>query len=100
MIRKTIALCLCVVGLGAPVALAQSPSKGGYGETAALPPAQQDQNRGVANYVDRAANTPVNANAASMPFTGMDVGVMALFAIALLGAGFGLRRITSSRSAP
>lgn len=97
MIRKTMALCLCVLGLGAPVALAQSPSKAGYGETPNVP-----EQRGVANYIDssNAANKTVNADAGRLPFTGMDVGITALLAGALLGAGFGLRRVTTSRSTP
>jgi hypothetical protein len=37
MITKTIAVCLCVLGLAAPAALAQSPSQNGYGETQVLP---------------------------------------------------------------
>jgi hypothetical protein len=37
MITKTIALCLSVLGLAAPAALAQSPSQNGYGETQVLP---------------------------------------------------------------
>ena len=30
----------------------------------------------------------------SLPFTGLDVGVLALAAVALLGAGFALRRLS------
>lgn len=100
MIRTTIAICLCVLGLGAPAALAQSPSSAGYGETPNVPSRGAiHQDRGVANYVERNAGTPVHADAGKLPFTGMDVGVLALFAVALLGVGVGLRRSTNSRSA-
>jgi hypothetical protein len=47
MITKTIALCLCVLGLAAPAALAQSPSQNGYGETQVLPQTPPSQS-GVA----------------------------------------------------
>jgi hypothetical protein len=83
MIRKTIAICLCVLGLTAPVALAQNSTTYGYGETQVIPKPP----------------TTVTPPASSdkLPFTGMDVGVIALVALALVGTGVGLRRATASR---
>lgn len=84
MIRKTIAICLCVLGLTAPVALAQNSTQYGYGETQALPQATNSV-------------TPGAAKTDKLPFTGMDVGVITLVALALVGTGVGLRRATASR---
>jgi hypothetical protein len=86
MIRKTIAICLCVLGLTAPVALAQNPTTYGYGETQVIPKPPT-----TVTPVTPAANTD------KLPFTGMDVGVIALVALALVAAGVGLRRATATR---
>jgi hypothetical protein len=40
------------------------------------------------------ATTSAHSTIGSLPFTGLDVGVLALAAIALLGAGFALRRLS------
>jgi len=37
MIKTTVALCLCLFAVTAPLAIAQSPSQSGYGETHVLP---------------------------------------------------------------
>jgi hypothetical protein len=37
---------------------------------------------------------PSNSTIGSLPFTGLDIGVLALAAVALLGAGFALRRLS------
>lgn len=108
MTRKTIALCLCVLGLATPAALAQTPSQTGYGETPVLPPPQSGA-AGESNAfapaapaagakVTSASTGAADSNTGSLPFTGMDIGVIALMAALLLGAGVGLRRATASRS--
>lgn len=38
------------------------------------------------------------ANLSFLPFTGLDVGVMALCAVVLIASGFGLKRLTRSRA--
>ncbi|MDX6720869.1 MAG: hypothetical protein QOJ63_3123 [Solirubrobacteraceae bacterium] len=88
MIRKTIAICLCVLGLGlaAPVAFAQTPSQTGYGETQRIPAPPKPPTT---------VKTPAKTD--KLPFTGMDVGVIVLAALVLVGAGVGLRRMTASR---
>jgi hypothetical protein len=83
MIRKTIAICLCVLGLTAPVAFAATPSQTGYGETQRIP--------------EPPTTVTPPASSGKLPFTGMDVGVIVLSALVLVGAGVGLRRITASR---
>jgi len=42
---------------------------------------------------------PGGSNLAFLPFTGLDVGVMAMSAVVLLACGFGLKRLTRGRSA-
>jgi hypothetical protein len=83
MIRKTIAICLCVLGLTAPVAFAQTPSQSGYGETQRIP------------QPPTAVKPPAKSD--KLPFTGMDVGVIVLAALVLVGSGVALRRMTASR---
>jgi hypothetical protein len=86
MIRTTIAICLCVLGLTAPVALAQTPSQTGYSETQRIP------------QPPTTATPPAKTD--KLPFTGMDVGVIVLAALVLVGAGVALRRMTASREGP
>jgi hypothetical protein len=48
-----------------------------------------------------AANTPssgLNSNVGSLPFTGLDVIVLAIVAAALIGTGLALRRLSSPRA--
>jgi hypothetical protein len=129
MITRTTVLCLCVLALAAPVALAQSsPSQNGYGETQVLP---QAPTTAPAVPPTTAAAAPAKTNAAvpaaqvagahaagaqvanavtprpvavntkgSLPFTGLDIGAVVLAALALLAVGVGLRRATNARSTP
>ena len=39
-------------------------------------------------------SAPSRSTIGSLPFTGLDIGVLALAAVALLGAGFALRRLS------
>jgi len=41
---------------------------------------------------------PHAQNLSFLPFTGLDVGVMALCAAVLIASGFGLKRLTRSRA--
>jgi len=110
MITKTVALCLCVLGLAASVAVAQGPSKTGYGETGVLPETSSGGDsdppagtRGTSPAAgsgagDAPSSVPEGASAdpgrASLPLTGQDVGVVVLAALALLAVGVGLRTAT------
>jgi hypothetical protein len=102
MIRMSVVCCAALLAVGAPAAVAQTPSQSGYGEAQVLPQATASSSSPAA--VRAAATAPaaapagaVDANAAQLPFTGLDAGVVALVAALLLGAGFALRRHTTPR---
>lgn len=126
MIRRTAALCLCLLGFATPTAFAQAPSQAGYGETHVLPdtsnstPPSASGNAGstapdvAANTGSGAPNAARNTGAPSpnaaatvplatrgdrLPFTGMDIAAIVLAGLVLLAAGVGLRKATASRSA-
>jgi len=108
---KTIALSLCVLGLAVPVAGAQAPSQTGYGETHVLPepptgsditPTQELGEPPTSSDItptQQAGASPADQGSGSLPFTGLDVGIVVLAALILLAVGVGLRRTTAKRSA-
>jgi hypothetical protein len=74
---------LVVCALAVPsAALAQSPTHAQY-----APQSHQIAAGG-------GPSAPSRSTIGSLPFTGLDVGVLALAAVALLGAGFALRRLS------
>ena len=80
---------LLVLALAAPsVVTANSPSNAQY----------QPQNHqiSVAGGGENGGgpSAPSRNTIGSLPFTGLDIGVLALAAVALLGAGFALRRLS------
>jgi hypothetical protein len=87
--RKLLLLGLCAILLGtAAPALANSPSQGAYGGTGN-------------NQLSQVQGTTSNTNASSsgsLPFTGLNLPVLAGIAVVLLGAGVALRIRTSSDS--
>jgi hypothetical protein len=119
-----LALCLPACAAPA-AALAQSPSQSGYGETPLVAPprsavAAVNGNDGSGRPVASGTGSPgasgasaagagaaagpaaaadpsatLDAGSGNLPFTGMDLGVIALAAAALLAAGAGLRRVTT-----
>jgi hypothetical protein len=82
---------LVVLALAAPAAsMAASPSHDQYD-----PKSQQIAATGSGGGGGGSANTASSGSSVgSLPFTGLDVGVLALAAVALLGAGFALRRLS------
>ena len=82
-----------MLGLAVPVAGAQTPSQSGYGETQVLP-ASSTPSAGAP--ADKSGSVAANSTS-SLPFTGLEVGLVALAALALLAVGVGLRRATSTR---
>lgn len=75
-----------MIALAAPsAAIAQSPTHAQY-----EPQNHQISVGGGGN----GPSAPSNGNIGSLPFTGLDIGVLALAAAALLGAGFALRRLS------
>jgi hypothetical protein len=106
--RRTIlsVASVLVLGITPSVALADSPSEGGYNSTPIVVPASAVNGASAQNSTPAAtpAATPTAAvtktktvSSSSLPFTGLDVGLMALVAAGLLGLGFALRRVPGSR---
>lgn|SRR5436190_23971582 len=84
---------LVVLALAAPAAaMATSPSHDQYD-----PKSQQIAATGSGGGGGGGSATTSSSGGStigSLPFTGLDVGVLALAAVALLGAGFALRRLS------
>lgn len=80
---------LLVLALAAPsVATAQSPSHAQY------EPQNHQISVGGGGGSGSGPSAPSRSTIGSLPFTGLDIGVLALAAAALLGAGFALRRLS------
>ena len=82
-IRKTSIAVLIGAGLAvsAPVATAAtSPVQQGYSTTAGV--------------VQTQVNSPKEQSSGELPFTGLDVGLVGAAGAMLLGAGFGIRRLS------
>jgi hypothetical protein len=105
---RVIAVSLAVLGLSAAPALATDPAQDGYNAMPiAVPPSQsqspQVEGASVTNS-PAAASAPVAATTrptsagSSLPFTGLDVGIVAAVAVLLLGLGFALRRGTRAEA--
>jgi hypothetical protein len=78
-VKKLVTVCACllaVVAVSAPVALAQQSSVDGYGGGAG----------GIQSEVE-------GGGGGSLPFTGLDLGLLIGGGLVLLAVGFGLRRL-------
>lgn len=81
---------LLVVALAVPsAAIAQSPSNAEYN-----PQNHQISAAGGGGGGGAGPSAPASSTIGSLPFTGLDIGVLALAAAALLGAGLALRRLS------
>lgn len=80
----------------AGTAIAQSPTEDAYGGGGQSEVGGLQQSNGVGG--DNAANAVATDTAAgsSLPFTGLEVGVMLLAGVALVGGGFLVRRISNA----
>ena len=89
--RRLIGLVVVVLALVAPVAaMATSPTSDQY-ETQS----QQIAATGGGGNPSGGGSAATSSNTiGSLPFTGLDLGVLAFAAVALLGAGLALRRLT------
>jgi hypothetical protein len=82
-----LASALLVLALAAPsAAIAATPSNSQY--------EPQNHQIAVTGGGGNGPSTPSHSTIGNLPFTGLDVGVLALAAAALLGAGFALRRLS------
>ena len=77
-------VCCLVLALSAP-AYAQSSTQRGYDETTVLGGIESSDD-------ETAAPTPRKLTSNELPFTGLDVAVVAMMGAALLGTGFAIRR--------
>lgn len=84
-----IGLCAILLGTAAAPALANSPSQGAYGGTG---------NNQLSQVQSNTANTSNASASSSLPFTGLNLPVVAGIAVLLVGAGLALRIKTSSDS--
>jgi hypothetical protein len=81
---------LLVLALAVPsAALAQSPTHAQY-----EPENHQIAAASGGGSSGNGPSAPSNSTIGSLPFTGLDIGVLAIAAAALLGAGFALRRLS------
>lgn len=77
--------------VSAPAAIAQDPARKGYDETTILQ--SIDPGPSIADESDSTADGSAGGNAGgTLPFTGLDVGILALMGLALVGTGAVMRR--------
>ena len=81
-----VVVALAMTAVATP-AMAQSSTAGGYDESRVLGEISETNNNGNDN-----------GNGSSLPFTGLDLGIVALMGAGLLGTGLVIRRSASSRS--
>jgi len=93
---RLFAISLLVVGLaGASPAMGANPARDGYLTTPInVPPVVQ----AASQTTQVASVTPPKSTGSSLPFTGLDIGLVAGAAVLLLGLGFALRRGTRTES--
>ncbi len=101
-IHKTIAASIAALCLLAPgAAMAQSSSVEGYTEPRAEIEANSSGPRTPADNSREAApaNETTAPAAGTLPFTGLDLGLMAAGGVVLAGMGFGMRRLSQAPDA-
>lgn len=104
-------ICVLAVAFAAPAASAQEPTREGYSETGqdgeslgAIEGLQPSEGSGGTSPGTEGSDpgtegsNPGTEEAAteSLPFTGLDVGIVALLGAALLGTGIAVRRVSHS----
>jgi hypothetical protein len=103
---RLIATSLAIFGLAATPSLAADPAQDGYstmpiesvppptvkGASATRAPASASLPASGSSVAPIAATTAPTSAGGSLPFTGLDVGIIAGAAVLLLGLGFALRR--------
>jgi hypothetical protein len=97
--KRALAVALAVTLIAPSAALAQS-SNEGYGGPNNVVAGIDDQSppSGDTSNGDVAGTTVESPQAATLPFTGADLGVLAVAGALLLALGFGLRRLTQRPS--
>lgn len=90
LVASIAALCLAAPG----AAFAQSSSVEGYSEPRAEIEGSATSNDPSDRSGGGGGGGEVEASGGSLPFTGLDLGLMVAGGIALAGTGFGMRRLT------
>jgi hypothetical protein len=106
--RRAITIAIATLALTPGASLAETTAQGGYSQTPiAVPPGGDSgptvlgasETNGAGTTAPSAESLPVagttptaEVSDGSLPFTGLDVGIVAALAAALLALGFGLRR--------
>lgn len=107
--RRAITIAIATLALTPGASLAETTAQGGYSQTPiAVPPGRDagptvlgatETNDAGATAPNAAGGLPIagtgptaEVSDGSLPFTGLDVGIVAALAAALLALGFGLRR--------
>lgn len=96
-------MCALAVALAAPVAFAQDPTNETYNEETPLapnllqdlegpPPSVSDNPDGPPVAADDSPDETQEAAGETLPFTGLDVALVALMGAALVGTGVAMRR--------
>lgn len=108
-IARFATLMAVIAAVGGPTAAqAQTPSERGYDETLGVigqvdtpstpeqesAPSQDEAATPPAPEAQTTPAQPVQEEEGNLPFTGLDIGIVALMGLALLGTGFALRRST------
>ena len=92
-------ICAIVMALGAPSALAQGPTQQGYDETNILGNIQSEGTPPKRPPPPSTNQATPKREEESLPFTGLDLGVLALMGVVLLGTGVAIKRTTRSNPA-
>ena len=107
-IAATSILITLLVAVSAPLALAQgtSPAQQGYdrelgviGEIEQVQPPEEENVPAATPTPAQPAPAPA-AQEGDLPFTGLEIGLVALMGAALLGTGFALRRVSRRDDVP
>jgi hypothetical protein len=100
MIKKKIsiaaALAVMALSVGAPVAGAQTAAQSGYDESGVLGSVDTPGGEGP-SAVQAVSNN--GGGDSSLPFTGLDVGILLVLGGAAAGTGFALRRVARQPAA-
>ena len=104
-IKKLLAIGIAVVMLGLPAqAMAQSPTNDSYDESSITvvdpnDPAGSGSSHDPASSAASSGSRSGSHDSGGLPFTGLDIALLAAMGACLVGLGLGMRRMTRSANA-